>query len=88
MLACFILFIEQTILVAGISGVHTIGTTGQLIPFIVGIASMAVAKRELLMLLLKKVSVPTRMWVSRVGSRLTQLSRDTLIGANTTSRLT
>jgi hypothetical protein len=56
-MACFILFIEKTILMAGISGVHTIRTTGQLIPFIIGIVSLTVTARELFMLWLRKVSV-------------------------------
>lgn len=55
-MACFVLFIEKTILVAGLSGVHTIRTTGQLIPFIIGVFSLAVALRDLTMLLLWKVS--------------------------------
>jgi hypothetical protein len=58
-MTCFILFIEQTILVSGISGVHTIRTTGQLIPFVIGVASLIVAARDLVMLSLKKVSSRT-----------------------------
>jgi hypothetical protein len=57
-MASFALFIEQTILVAGVSGVHTPRTTGQLIPFIIGVFSLAVALRDtMMMLLLWKVSV-------------------------------
>ena len=55
-IGCFILFIEKTILVAGISGVNTVRTTGQLIPFVIGVASLVVAFRDLLMLSLCNVS--------------------------------
>jgi hypothetical protein len=54
--ACFVLFVEQTILKAGISGVNTIRTTGQLIPFVIGVVSVVVALRDLVMLSLWKVS--------------------------------
>lgn len=57
MMSCFIAFIEKTILVAGISGIHTIRTTGQLIPLTIGIASTLLAARETIMLLLKEVSI-------------------------------
>jgi hypothetical protein len=52
----FIMFIERTILVAGISGVNTIKTTGQLIPFVTGVFSLIMALKELMMLLLWEVS--------------------------------
>jgi hypothetical protein len=55
-MACFILFVEETILVAGISGVNTIRTTGQLIPFVIGVFSLAVALRDLISLFLWNVS--------------------------------
>lgn len=55
-MACFVFFIEKTILVADVSGVHTTRTTGQLIPFIIGVFSLAVALRDTMMLLLCKVS--------------------------------
>jgi hypothetical protein len=58
-MTCFILFIEKTILVSGISGVHTIRTTGQLIPFVIGVASLILAARDLVMLSLQKVSSRT-----------------------------
>lgn len=59
------MFIEQTILVAGVSGLHTPRTTGQLIPFIIGVFSLAVALRDtmMMMLLLWKVSV-SKIFVS------------------------
>jgi hypothetical protein len=56
-ITCLIVFIEKTIIVTGISGVHTIGTTGQLIPFIVGVQTSMVAARDLVMLNLKRVSM-------------------------------
>ena len=55
-MACFILFVERTILVAGISGVNTIRTTGQLIPFVIGVFSLAAALRDLILLFLWNVS--------------------------------
>ena len=55
-IALFIYFIEATILFSHISGVYTVNTTGQLIPFVVGIASSAAALRELLLLWLRRVS--------------------------------
>jgi hypothetical protein len=55
-MACFIMCVEETILVAGISGVNTIGTTGQLIPFVIGVFSLAVALRDSMMQLLRQVS--------------------------------
>lgn len=55
MMTCFILFIEKTILETGISGVDTITTTGQLIPFVIGVASLVVAARDLVMMTLKNV---------------------------------
>jgi hypothetical protein len=58
-MTCFILFIEKVILVSNISGVHTIRTTGQLIPFVIGVASLIVAARDIVMLSLKKVSSHT-----------------------------
>lgn len=54
-MAVFILFIENTIIVAHVSGVHTIGTTGQLIPFIIGVASALLTARDLVMLRVSKV---------------------------------
>ena len=55
-IACFVLFVEQTILEAGITGVNTIRTTVQLIPFVIGVVSVVVALRDLVMLSLWKVS--------------------------------
>jgi amino acid transporter len=55
-MALFILFVEMTILEAGITGVNTIRTTGQLIPFVIGVFSLIVATRDLAMLMLWKVS--------------------------------
>jgi hypothetical protein len=55
-MACFITCVEKTILIAGISGVNTIGTTGQLIPFVIGIFSLAAALRDSMMQLLWQVS--------------------------------
>jgi hypothetical protein len=52
---CFIAFIELSITVGNISGVHTIASTGQLIPFVIGIASFASALRELGMIYARKV---------------------------------
>jgi hypothetical protein len=55
-IACFVLFVEKTIIEASISGVNTIRTTGQLIPFVIGVVSVVVALRDLVMLSLWKVS--------------------------------
>lgn len=38
-MACFISFIEKTIAVSEITGVYDIRSTGQLIPFIIGVVS-------------------------------------------------
>lgn len=38
-MSCFIAFIEKTVIVANITGVYTIKSTGQLIPFIIGVVS-------------------------------------------------
>jgi hypothetical protein len=64
-MASFALFIEQTILVAGVSGVHTPRTTSQLIPFIIGVFSLAVALRDTLMLLLRKVNEQNSRFVKQ-----------------------
>lgn len=39
-IVCLIVFIEKTIVVNNIQGAYTIKSTGQLIPFIIGVASM------------------------------------------------
>jgi hypothetical protein len=52
----FILFIERTIVVAGVNGVHTVSTTGQLIPLIIGIVSIVTATRDPILFWLRKVS--------------------------------
>lgn len=53
---CFIVFIEKTIIVAEVSGVYSLRSTGQLIPFIIGLASFAASIREITLLHMRKVS--------------------------------
>jgi len=48
--------------VAGITGVHTIRTTGQLIPPVTGVFSLLVALRELMMSVLRDVSGRGHIW--------------------------
>ena len=54
-MACFITFIELTLTANSIFGVYTLRTTGQLIPFIIGITSLAAAMRELALRHVRKV---------------------------------
>ncbi|KAK7724881.1 hypothetical protein SLS57_004152 [Botryosphaeria dothidea] len=51
---CFIVFIEKTIIVAEVSGVYSLRSTGQLIPFIIGLASFAASIREITLLHMRK----------------------------------
>ena len=55
-MACFITFIEMTIIVNNIEDVHTIQTTGQLIPFIICIVLLIGAIKELVLELIRHVS--------------------------------
>jgi hypothetical protein len=52
----FILCVELTIKWNNISGVDTIRTTGQLIPFIIGIVTSLRAAHQIILLSIKKVS--------------------------------
>lgn len=54
----FILSVELTIRWNKISGIQTIQTTGQLIPFVVGVASFVRAKHKLVIFAIKKVGSP------------------------------
>lgn len=54
-MACFIVFVELTLTANNISGVYTINTTGQLIPFIIGITSMVAAMREIALRYIREV---------------------------------
>jgi hypothetical protein len=55
-IGCFIAFTELTIKDNRISGVYTIKTTGQLIPFIIGLTSFIGALRDLLLRYLQRAS--------------------------------
>jgi hypothetical protein len=74
--------------VSGISGVHTIRTTGQLIPFVIGVASLIVAARDLVMLSLKKVSSRRYCCLEHAERTLTfsRHPRNIPGGTDTTSR--
>lgn len=54
--AYFILSIELTILWNGIAGVHTVTSTGQLIPLIIGVVSSVRATQEVVLGVLRKVN--------------------------------
>lgn len=58
-IASFITCIELTILKNGISDVYTINTTGQLIPFIIGVVSSIATCRDVLFSHLRRVSDTT-----------------------------
>ena len=73
-MACFIAFIELTINGSNISAVHTIDTTGQLIPFVIGIISFANSIRELEMLFLRKVGILPTIKVVQHLTILTEIS--------------
>lgn len=54
-MTCFIVFVELTLTANNISGVYTLNTTGQLIPFIIGITSMVAAMREIALRYIREV---------------------------------
>lgn len=55
---CLIVFIEKTIEQNHIRGAYTIRSTGQLIPFIIGVVSMLAIVKDILLEWLHDVSVP------------------------------
>lgn len=55
MTSCLTTFIERSIIASNISGVDTLRSTGQLIPFVIGICSKLLALREGFMALVRKV---------------------------------
>jgi hypothetical protein len=44
---CLIVFIEETIRLNGIQGAYIIKSTGQLIPFIIGVASLLATVKDI-----------------------------------------
>lgn len=54
-MACFVVFVELTLTANNISGVYTLNSTGQLIPFIIGISSTVAAMREIALRYIRKV---------------------------------
>jgi hypothetical protein len=56
----FILSIELTILWNGISGVHSIRNTGQLIPFIIGVVSTVNAVQQIILKAIQKAREKTQ----------------------------
>lgn len=54
MTSCLTTFIERSIIASNISGVDTLRSTGQLIPFVIGICSKLLALREGFMALVRK----------------------------------
>lgn len=65
-MACFVVFVELTLTANSISGVYSLRTTGQLIPFIIGITSLAAAMREIALRYVRKVLLVATLF-SRFG---------------------
>lgn len=56
---CLIVFIEKTIAVNRIQGAYVIRSTGQLIPFVIGVASMLATVKDISLDWLRDVSTAT-----------------------------
>ena len=74
----FILSIELTIKWNGITGVYTLSSTGQLIPFVIGFMSFMNAIQQTLLVLIKFVR--QRQYSEGTNAWLTQLCRNTRNG--------
>lgn len=75
-----IITVELTLLYNSISGIYTIRSTGQLIPFIIGVAGLGKTMHELLIDSIKRVRyvIARPLWGN--GSRYQLACRDTQIG--------